>query len=382
VTIDGTPHTSTSINLSGATSFSNAATLIGSALGFGVVTYDSTSGAFVVTSSTTGAASTISIGSGAMATSLLLTTATGAYLSQGADAVASPAAAMAAIIAITTNWATFTTLFNPDNSGNANKLAFAAWNSAQNDEFVYVAWDTDTTPTSSNAATTSLGYLVGITDSYSGTVCIYEPSDLKYAAFLMGAVASIDFTQTQGRANMAYRTQSGLTPSVTSAVVAANLEANKYNYFGASATAAQQFNFFYPGAISGPFKWIDSYVNQIWMNFAFQLDLMLLLTQVKSVPYNAAGRNLIEASLMGTVQAAVNFGAIQPGVTLSTLQVAEVNSAAGVRISDTLQTRGWYLQVKDTDPSVRATRGSPPCTFWYMDGGSVNKINLASIDVQ
>jgi hypothetical protein len=59
-----------------------------------------------------------------------------------------------------------------------------------------------------------------------------------------------------------------------------------------------------------------------------------------------------------------------------------VNNAAGKKIDDILSTQGWYLQVKDALPQVRAVRGSPPITFWYMDGQSVQKLNLASVEVQ
>jgi hypothetical protein len=53
---------------------------------------------------------------------------------------------------------------------------------------------------------------------------------------------------------------------------------------------ANQFQFFYLGQISGEFEWIDSYVNQIWLNNALQQADMTLLTQVNSVPYNVEGR--------------------------------------------------------------------------------------------
>ncbi len=72
----------------------------------------------------------------------------------------------------------------------------------------------------------------------------------------------------------------------------------------------------------------------------------------------------------------------QSTVALSELQKAEVNSAAGLKISDTLSLQGFYLQILDALPQVRVARGSPPCTFWYMDGGSIQKINLTSVEVQ
>lgn len=347
-----------------------------------VVTYDATSGGFVITSAITGVPSTVAFATGTTAAALLLTSATGAVLSQGA-AAAVPAAFMTGITQINQNWGSFTTTFDPDNgAGNTVKLAFATWTNLQNNRYVYVAWDNDASPTTVVPATTSLGYL--ITQAvYSGTIVIYTPNtDGKVAAFEVGAIASVDFTQVNGRATMAFRSQTGLAAEVTNQAAADNLILNGYNYYGAFATAANQFVFFFDGHVSGPFLWTDSYINQIWMNNNFQLALMILLTQAKSIPYNAVGRAWIEAALNDTIIAAVNFGAIRAGVTLSSLQVVQVNSAAQAIVAPILSTRGWYLEINDASPAVRAARGSPPCTFWYMDGQSVQKINLTSIEIQ
>lgn len=382
VVVDGVAHNAPAVNLAAAVSFSSAANIIQTALAGPTVTYDSVAGAFVVSSTTTGASSTLAFATGTLAGPVMLTSATGAVLSQGA-VTATPNAFMTTLVQVTQNWGSFTTTFDPDAGvGNTLKLAFAAWSNSQNNRYVYVVWDNDASPTVTVPATTSLGYLVEQAE-YSGIVPIYTPNtDAHIAAFLCGAIASVDFTETNGRATMDFRSQTGLAAEVTSQSIADNLVANFYNMYAAFATAADRFVFFYNGSVSGPFEWIDSYINQIWMNNQFQLALMVLLTQVKSIPYNAAGRAQIEASLNDTISQAVTFGAIRSGVTLSALQVVEVNSAAGAIVAPTLATRGWYLQVGDATPQVRAARGSPPCTFWYMDGGSVQKIALTSIELQ
>jgi hypothetical protein len=66
---------------------------------------------------------------------------------------------------------------------------------------------------------------------------------------------------------------------------------------------------------------------------------------------------------------------------LSAVQTTNVNNLAGLTISTTLNQRGWYLQVLDPGALVRQARGSPLCTFFYMDGQAVQQINLTSIDV-
>lgn len=375
VTVDGTVKTSSSINLSAATSFSNAATIIAAAFTSGPnVTWDSQRAAFVITSATTGASSTITVATGTLSAGLMLTAALGAVTSQGAVAGV-PATNMDAIKAITQNWASFATVFEPVT---ADKVLFSTWTNAQNNRFAYVGWDTDAQAIVQNS-TTCWGALIKAS-TLAGSIPVYK--DPLHAAFVVGAIASIDFTRTNGRITMAFKSQSGLTASVLDQTTGDTLISNGYNFYGSYATANQLFTFLYNGQVSGQFAWIDPYVNQIWLNNAFQLAMMVLLTGVPSIPYNAAGYALIEAACMDPIIAALNFGAIRPGVPLSTLQAAQVDGAAGVSISGILNTRGWYLQIKPATAQVRAARTSPPMTFWYMDGGAVQKLNLASIEIQ
>lgn len=381
ITVGGVAKTSGTITLTSATSFSNAATIIQAAFttpGF-VVTYDSISGGFLFTNTATGATSTISFATGTLSAGLMLTAATGAVLSQGAAAT-TPSAAMAAVVALTTNWASFMTVFDPDATGNANKQLFAAWANSQGNRYLYAVWDTDVTPTASTTATTSLGYILKQSNS-SGTVVIYAP-DYNQAAFVCGALASIDFTEHNGRITLSGKSQTGLVATCTDATQYANLLANGYNCYAAFATANDRFTFFSNGSISGPFKWADSFINQIWLNNGFQLNIMTLLSSVKALPYNTAGYTLFRAALMDTINAGLNFGAFSGGVPLSTLQAAEVNNAAGLAIDSTLSSQGWYLQILPAAPATRTARQSPPSTFWYMDAGSIQSISLASIQVQ
>lgn len=344
------------------------------------VQFDSVSGAFILSSATTGSGSTITFGSGAFATSLLLTQVTGAILSQGTGAAA-PVAFMNALVQVTQNWATFFTAFNPDASGNANKLLFAQWTSQQNNRYAYLVWDNDASPTVTVPATASLGQLI-LAASYSGTSLWYDPTNEGLVAAVSGSVAQLNFNQTNGRATIAFDTYAGLVATVTNQQVASNLIANGYNFYGAYATANANFVVAYPGSISGPFLWLDSYVNQIWLNSQLQLALLQLLTAINSIPYNAAGNSLIEAALASPIQAALNFGAIRAGVVLSSSQIIQINTAAGASVAGTVSNQGWYLQVLAAAPAVRAARTSPPINLWYADGQSVQQITMNSLEVQ
>jgi hypothetical protein len=352
-------------------------------------TYDSVSGAFTLTGGTPGAPGTIGFATGSLSASLLLTAATGAVTSQGA-AAATPAAFMNAAVNITTNWASFFTLFDPDGGyGNTQKVAFAKWagGAVAVNNFAYICWDTDVSPTLSSSATSSLGYILESTE-VSGTCPIYSV-DYTIAAFVCGAIASIDTARTNGRIAFANKSSpSGLTPTVTNLTASVNLAANGYNYYGAWATANQQFIGLAPGTVTGPFEWLDSFVDQIWLNNSFQAALVNLLFNVNSIPYNTTGYALIRNTCLGTpdapgpILAGLNFGAFAGGVPLSSTQVAQVNAAAGTRIDDVLSANGWYLQILPATPTARANRTTPPCTFWYNDAGSIQQITLASIEVE
>ena len=345
------------------------------------VVYDAVAGAFTVLSGTVGPASTITYGSGALGASLLLEQANGAVLSQGA-AAATPGPFMSALVAVNNDWVTYTTDFDPDGgSGNTQKQAFAAWKNSYTDRYAYVAWDTDINPTESLPTTTSLGYILQ-NNNDSGSFLVYEPTDLNHAAFVMGTAAAINFDQTAGRITFAFRFQDGLAAGVTSDTAANNLLGNGYNFVGAYASANEGFTWLQNGQCTGPFKWFDSYINQVWLNTGFQNDLLTFLGSVNSVPYNAAGNAMIESALQARIDAGLNFGAYGPGA-ITASQANQVNTTAGnSQAASTLQTQGWYLQVSPSSPNTRAARASPPCTFWYLDNGSVQKINLSSVAVQ
>jgi hypothetical protein len=380
ITVDEETHTTASIDLAAATSQSNAASIIQTALRASFTaditcTYDAQLSAFVITSATTGNDSIITFASGTLAAGIKLTSATGAVTSQGSD-ISTPVAFMDGIKAVTQNWASFMTIFEPTD---ANKELFAEWTNSQNNRFAYVAWDSSADAIVANS-TNCFGAVLALND-YSGTALVYN--DFEHAAFACGVAASIDFTQLNNRPTWAFKGQSGLTPSVTDETTGDNLIGNGYNFYGNYATSAQEFNFFYPGQISGAFQWMDSYFNQIWMNARFQSDLMTLLQSVPSIPYNTYGyQGLIATSLQDAIAAAVNYGAIRVGIRPTSTQAAAVNNAAGVDITNTLFAQGWYLQVKDPGGPARQARQSPVINFWYMDGQSVQKINLTSTLLQ
>jgi hypothetical protein len=376
ITVGGAPLTSSSINLSAATSFSNAATIIQAAFtspGF-TVTYDSQRTAFLVTNTTTGTASTATYASGTLAAGIKLDQADGAVISQGGAAM-TPATAMPLYVAAAGDWAGFSTTWEPVLT---DKEAFSLWTGQQNDRYAYAGYDSDANAIVSGT-TATWAYAVKQSNE-DGSICIY--GDLTHAAAVLSWMASLNFTQKNGRSTLKFQSFSGLTPYVTDGTIAGILEANGYNYYGDFATSTQEFQFFSPGFVSGKFDWADSYVNQIKFNSDLQEALMTLVSSVGSIPYNQDGNALIESSLADPIAAHLNFGTIRTGVTLSASQIQQLTNAIGVDVSQVIQSTGWYLNIKQASAATRAARQSPPTTFFYTDGGSVQSLNLGSVEVQ
>ncbi len=350
-----------------------------------VVTYDSVSGAFVVTSGVVGPASTAAFATGTAAASLLLTSATGAVLSQGA-APQTPAAFMAALISQNSNWVNFMTHFDPDGgSGNALKQQFAAWKNAAlgGNRFGYFCWDPDASPAASAPAAASLGQILKANGD-SGTLLIWEggaAADTGLCAFALGLAASINYQQTNGRTDFAFRQGAGEIANVTDINTATNLLANGYCFYGAYGAANALYVWFQNGQITGPFAWADSFQTQVWLNNLFQITLLTLLQNSLSVPFTQAGISLIHQACQSVIQQGLAFGAFAPNV-LTASQIAQVNNASGTNIAGTLQSQGYALVINLPSQTVQAARGPWPITFYWIDRNSVQSIDLSSVLVQ
>ncbi len=373
VTVDGVEKTA-SVNLAEVTSFAEAATVIATALGV-TCTYNTQQYAFEIASSTTGADSSVSFASGDMATTLKLTSDESAVQSVGVNSQ-TPAVAMESLLELTRNWSTFTTIGEYTTE---IQMAFATWNGGQSYRFLYVPHTTDGQAIV-NGATDTLGQQLAESDAPSGSLPVY--GTYLYSAAVMGMVASIDFDRLNGRTNLQYRVQTGLAAYVTSTSQAANLTTNGFTFYGKhSADTDNTYTFFRNGTVSGDFEWMDTYVNQIWLNANLELDMLTLLMSVGSLPYNEDGKTLVHTSVQSTLDAALKFGAIRTGITIDSTQKAAILNAVGIDLTNTLFSKGYYLYIDDATAAVREARGTFPMSLYYTDGGSVQEMNLASIAV-
>jgi hypothetical protein len=305
---------------------------------------------------------------------------------------------MNGIVAMTQNWVSFMTTWEPTDpdKSTSSVSSFAGWCNAQSgtQRVRYCMWETNIVDTQNGGPSAAVAQINNA--NLSGVVMIYTNPAIttlagEKAAFSMGWAASLDFTRLRGRQTEAFKSYVGGIPDVTNGTIAQILAGAPQsgtfgygmNFYGDYTTRSQGFPEFQRGTISGPFVWDDSYTDlAIWLPSALQNAIMIGLAAANSVPYSNAGYAQIESWCLDPILAAVNFGAIVSGVELSQAQIQEVNQAAGIEIDQTLVQRGWYLQIGPATAATRAIRASPPCTLWVCDGGSVQAITLAAITVQ
>lgn len=367
ITVNGTVFSAT-VNLSAASSFTNAATLLTTQLalsGGSAVTWDAAFSIFVVTSGTTGALSTMSQGTGAAAAPLGLAAGS---LSQG-QAADTPAGFMNEATQLSQNFASLVTTFRPSDS---DVLSFADW-FRSNPGYLYVFWDAASgILTPNNAAT--IGAQLKVLNT-SSVMPIYDNADLAIAA--ASVVASNDWTAINGAMNFAYRSFSGLSATVDNATDADAVTSNGYNYYGIVQSRGDNvYSFIQTGQVAGDFLWANTYVNNIFLNAQLQNAIIDGLQSVNSLPYTVAGNGILEAWMLGPINEALNNGSIQTGVDLSPVQVQELINKIGKDVSDTLYTQGYYIDIQLADAQTRAARNSPPIAVYYTDGGSIQTVDV------
>ena len=374
IEINSTTIALTNIDLSAATSYSDAAATLETALDgelTGVtVAFSSLTGAFQINSPSTGATETITYASGTIAELLNLTEATGAVKTNGSDAL-TQTANMNAIKAQSQNWVTFTTLYT---AADSEHLGLAEWASNQGIEYLYVGWTNDARLLV-QGGTSDIASQIAAAE-YGATALVYD--NINVAAFILGTAASINWNRYQGTITFAFKHIDGLAPTVTDETTAALLDEKGVGYVGKFATRNDAFTFFYSSKIFGRYGFIDTFINTVWLKNVMQVSIMNGLTLAGRVPYNERGYTLIRAWLQDPINRAVNNGAIDPGVTLSESQKAQVYNETGKDLTTELWTKGYAILVEDAGAAVRVGRNSPNISVYYTYGGSVHRVEVAS----
>lgn len=379
ISIDGAEKSLTGLDFSGDSSFSAVAQTIQTALDGGTVAYSSQTGAFQITSPTTGETSSVSYGTdgttGTGVASLLNLTQTGGAVQSLGQEASTPAQIMTAITGVQRNWVSFTTTWEPELD---EKMALAQWQAGYDTRFAYFEWDTDPAAKTPNSTASFAAQVKEL--GLDGVVCHYNTAAL--AAAHMGLWASVNWDSQNGDIDPAFKSFEGLAITCDNDTDYDALIANGYNVYADFATASAQFKFFQNAQASGKWDWVDQYMCAIAIKDGLQLNILDLFALVKTLPYTESGYAQVRTACLDTIEKFKRFGAIRAGVTLSQTQKVALLAEIGSDVSRTIETQGWYMQVKDPGATVRGQRGTPDCRFYYTDGGSIHQIIMPSTLIQ
>lgn len=383
VVLNGTSYATTAINLSSATSLSNAAILIETAIATAhpaistdfSIDYDGVRNRFTFSNlMTSGASNTtnyFSSSSGNLATLLQMNQATNAVISNGSDAKTLTQNLTDLKGDFTDQFSIFFVDSDAGGDTPAKNLELAQWVSDQGDKYWSLVWSNEIA-LESLTDTTSVWYLItqaGINNCSIFDEVLYNNSDRVSAA--SGIFASVDLTQPNSAITLAWKQQDGLLPSVVNTSVAAILGQKGINYYGKVAFTGAPLtqDFFYPGAITGKWVFVDNLVGAVWIAYQCQFEVADVFLSVGQVPIDPDGQGQVRSALHTALEGSKANGIIATGLTFDTATSIEIKTTFGI---DSIElTNNGYAILNTLPPAgLRKLRVSSPWYVLYTKGSA------------
>lgn len=366
ISVDGIEKT-VDVDLTSYTTQSDMAQALATAIGDVTVEYNAVMKKFIIKTTTVGADSRISVATGDVADVLGLSEDAGAIVSKGGVA-ASVAETMRQITGNFKNFVTFSTAYEASDEEN---IELAKWVSA-NYGYAFIAHTTEANALVPESTADLASKLKEETVQYVCAVWGGAP----YAAFVMGCFASIAWDRNNAVITQAFKRSALLSPNVSSDDEFDCLNNKGYTFIGNFACRNSEFNVAYQGfMVYGDFKFLDTLVNDIWLNSKLQTSVFFGLQSLDAVPYNEQGYTSIRAWMLDAAEAAIKNGIIRAGITLNETQKDALYTMLGDDYSAELYQNGFVIVVKDPGALARQNRTSPETYLAYTSGGSVHAIH-------
>jgi hypothetical protein len=306
-TIDGVARNLTGLDFSSQTNLNGVAAVIATALStHGTCTWNGTN--FAVTSSSTGASSTVAFattGGGTDISTLIGMTAasSGAYVVPGIIAETA-VAAVALLDNLTTQW--YGLMFASTHIVDADHLAIAAYIEAT---FHIYGLTTQEAGALVSNTTSDIGYQLA-QFGYKRTFYQYSSSSAYAVASMFGREFTVDFNANNSVIILMFQQEPGVIPETLTPTQAASLNAKRYNYFvNYNNGTAIIRNGFMAGLV-----FIDQVHDLDWFSNALQTNVYNLFYQAGTkVPQTDPGVHRVVTTAEATCKGAVNNGIAAPG---------------------------------------------------------------------
>lgn len=371
ITVDGTSKNLTALDFSAITTLTGAAAFIQTALaGAATCVWNSNYGIFIITSATTGAASSVSFATaGGAGTDIsgdlqLLSTDSGAYTVAGIAAES----ALAAVQLFDTNYGTQWYGLFICGAADTDHTAVATYiESATNYHFYGV--NTQEAGVLDPTSTTDIGYLLSQAE-YQRTAYQYSSSSNYAVVSLLGRIMTTDYTENNSVINLMWKQEPTILPEYLSLTQINALEAKNGNVFQAYNNNTYIIE---PGVTAaGPPYYIDTIMGVD----ALVIALLTALYNVQyssptKIPQTDAGMHQYVTAMDQVGAEFINDGLLAPGVWTGTGFGALANGD---------QTSGFYVYappVASQPASNRAKRISVPFQIAAKLAGAVNTLDVA-----
>lgn len=307
ITIDGSEVSESGINLSSATSLSDVAEALETALDSNVE-YDSANGVFVISADVS-----VSYATGTVAEALGMVE--GEAILSEASEVKTPLETVSESAGISNNFFSFCFL---DTLTVADITAVAEWTDAQNVKYMYSVMVNKTNYSAIQSAVANF-------DGVALTLDIHE-EQAQFAP--MSAFAAVDYSKPNSTMDVFYK-QFKLTPSVSTDADRIVFDPLRINYYGSTQQAGQIVSFYQDGVLQGSIPSMSVYANEAWLKDSFITDVLNLRLGLDTLPANNTGKSLVLASLMNTVNQALSNGVVLAGKELDATQKAFITTITG-----------------------------------------------------
>ena len=375
----------TAINLSAATTLTQVASLLQTAiraaatadtqLGTAVVSFNTNTNQFVIDGATSGSGA-ISCTATALTTDLsqLLGLATSGTVLVAGQAADLPATAVSKSAAISNNFGSFVyatpaTALQPTDIAN-----IAEWNDAQNDQYMYSFACTQ------SVAATIEALVIGYSGCAMNILSSTLPND--YVEQLPCEIlAATNYNNVNASQNYMFYQSASRNVVVTDDTTANTLDALRANYIGATQMAGQQLAFYQRGVLMGgtdDATDMETYCNEMWLKSTIAAQIMSLFLAVGNVPADPTGQAMILGVLQPIVTQAKNNGVITAGKQLTAIQQQYITALTGDATAwRQVQTLGYWLSVTFTsgqNANSGLTEWTANYTLVYSKDDSVRQV--------
>lgn len=388
ISVDGVAETISSINLSAATSFALIASIVQTAIRTSVtpqlasatVTYNATTGQFILTGTTAGSGSIIVTATGAAGDiSTLLgwgTTDTVYVEGQAADS------ALEAVIsskAISNNFGSF--LYAPASARPTVEgyTAVAEWNDANNNEFMMCV----------PVKISGLSAMFGAIGQISGTaisVLSDTAADDFIDQFPAEIMAATDWSRAGASQNYMYYQDNSRNVTVQDDTTANTVESLRGNFIGLTQVNGARLAFYQPGLMcgqAGDALQMGVYASEMWLKSSLSGDIISKFLNSPSVPANSAGESDLLAAVQPTITMAIINGTFLPGKVLSNEQKASITQITGdTNAWRQVYNNGYWINFSFeayTDDNTGTTMYKAKYILVYSKGDSIRLVEGSNV---